>query len=199
MALLGPHPPPPSNPKTLKLAPLIAKRVEPLYRIHRVRQAPLFYGKTGNNRFDAPAREFGVLYASFTPEGAFIETFGHATGVRLIEERELAMRALAKLHANKPLRLVDLTGKGLARVGADARLFAGEHGVAQLWSRTLHDHPEKADGILYLARHDPRQPCAAIFDRARPVISATTQGSLIDASMVSLVQSLLDEYDFGLV
>jgi len=178
---------------------LVVDKGGPLYRIHAAKQAPLYFGKTKDNRFDAPAGEYGVLYAAFTPQGAFVETFGHDTGTRVLDERELSARALATIHPSRPLRLVDLTGKGLARLGADARLLAGEHEDAQPWSRAFHDQPEKVDGVLYLARHDPSRQCAAIFDRAKTVISASPLGSLVDAKLHDLVRSLLDEYDFGLV
>src|SRR6478735_5682570 len=45
---------------------------------------PLFFGRSGLNRFDAPAGEYGVLYAGESVECAFIETFGSATGIRAI-------------------------------------------------------------------------------------------------------------------
>ena len=45
-----------------------------MYRISRAGHDPLYFGKTTKNRFDCPWREYGVLYAAETPEGAFIET-----------------------------------------------------------------------------------------------------------------------------
>jgi hypothetical protein len=70
-----------------------------------------------------------------------------------------------KLDAARPLRLVDLTGPGLAQLGADARLWSGSIRIAQLWSQALFNHPEQPDGIYYLSRLNPARCCAAIFDR----------------------------------
>jgi hypothetical protein len=58
-----------------------------------------------------------VLYAAETLEGAFIETFGRNPGVNVVRETQLAARSLALIEAARPLKLVDLTGPGLAQNG----------------------------------------------------------------------------------
>ncbi len=100
------------------------------FRTHHVERAPIHYGSSAKYRFDDPEGKYGVLYLAQQPAGAFIETFGQfVTTVecpRRITSQELAGRALCELVANRPLRLADLTGNGLARIGADARIFAGD-------------------------------------------------------------------------
>ena len=71
------------------------------------------------------------------------------------------------IETTEPLRLVDLTGPGLPRLGADARLADGDHQVSQAWSAAFHGHPDRPDGILYRARHDPSRFAVAIFERAQ--------------------------------
>jgi hypothetical protein len=169
-------------------------------RIPRLAFAPLHFGRSGDNRFDAPAGEFGVLYVAKDERGAFIETFGHATGVRLVDHREIAARGLVRIVPRRPLRLVNLTGAGLARLGADARLTAGEsYDPPHRWARAIHDHPTQPDGIVYTARHDPSRLCAGIFDRAAGGLTVVSLGSLADATNVALLAGLLDRYDFGIV
>jgi hypothetical protein len=199
MAKLKPHPPPLPASTSLDLRLLIVEVDQPLFRIHQTVNDPVFFGRTTNYRFDAPAKEFGVLYVGRTERGAFIETLGQDTGVRLLDWAELAKRSLSTLRANRPLRVVDLTGRGLPRLGADARLHACEHHVAQSWSRAIHAHPEQPDGILYRARHDPDQICVAIYGRAANAVTVASHlGSLDDSNLSALVSSLLDYYDFGI-
>lgn len=195
---LGPHPDPP--PDLEKRALPIRSTKRSWFRIHRLAYGPQFFGRSGNNRFDAPGGEFSSLYAGADAAVCFIETFGHATGIRIVDRQELSARGLARIVPQRPLRLVDLTSSGLARLGADARLTVGEsYDVPHRWALALHEHPERPDGILYTARHDPARICAALFDRAEPVLKVASLGSLGDAANAALVVRILDMYDFGLV
>lgn len=123
---LGPHADPPADFDKRPLPFTVLRRRHPWYRIHALKFGPIFFGRSGNNRFDAPAGEFGVLYVAKDERGAFIETFGHATGVQFVDSAELAARGLARIEVSRPLHFVDLTSHGLARLGADARLTVGE-------------------------------------------------------------------------
>jgi hypothetical protein len=168
------------------------------YRLHPRGRPAVSFGRTGRSRFDAPAGEFGTLYLAEDVPGAFVETFGQATGRRLLALADLARRRLSRIEPPRPLRLVDLTGAGLARIGADARLFAGEHAVARRWSLALHRHPQTPDGILYPARHDPSRRAAAVFDRVRGRFRAKDLGGLDERRNLRLLAGLLDRYGFGL-
>jgi hypothetical protein len=125
----------------------MARRTCHWYRVHQLSLTPVFFGKKGGSRFDAPAGEFGVLYVGRDAHCAFIETFGHATGVRSVTTGELAARGMAVITCSRPLRLLDLTGKGLARIGADARLTSSDdYGLSHRWSKAIHDHRSRPDG-----------------------------------------------------
>jgi hypothetical protein len=194
---LNPHPEPPADLPERTL-PLVA-RAGPFTRIHRLDKNPLFYGRTRNNRWDAPAEEYGVLYVGLDARTAFIETFGHETGHPFVTRSALAAKGLAEIEASAPLQLVDLTAEGLARLGADDRLCSGDMLLAQRWSRALWQHPQSPGGILYRARHDPSRLAAAIFDRASARISAVMKGGLAAPHHVSLLADLLETYAFGLI
>lgn len=171
-----------------------------LYRIHRKTKPPLFFGKTGKNRFDAFDGSFGVLYAGLDQYCSFIETFGQETGVRFVTRTALEERHLAQLKLVRPLSLIDLANSGgLAKIGADARLFAASHAVAQRWSVALHNHPIKADGILYPARHDPARGACAVFELPVSVFEVTDVGSLMEPQHAALLGAILDTYGFGLI
>jgi len=131
MGLPGPHPGPPSDLYRRKL-PILQFEGE-LYRTYNLDRDPLFFGRSGTNRFDDPQGEYGVLYAARDSYGSFIETFGQLR-THPISSSELKRKGLARLIARRPLVFVDLAASGaLARLGADGRLFAGDYEIAQNW------------------------------------------------------------------
>ena len=140
-----------------------------------------------------------MLYVAGDFHGAFIETFGRLLGARGITTHRLAARTFAEVAQNRPLQLVDLTGPGLAHVGADNRLASGSYDLSQRWALAFYEHPDQPDGILYRSRHDPSRLCAAIFDRAADALTAASLGSLADPHNAMLLADLLDAYEFSLV
>ena len=194
----GPHPLPPDDLRQRDLPVVPASG--PLHRIHRATRAPLFFGKTGENRFDDPEHAFGVLYAGESEACAFIETFAEPLDVPFVTLAQLGARKLSVIEVTEPLRLVSLVGGDLRRLGADARLFAAEHAVAQAWARALHEHPARPDGLRYRARHDPGELAVAVFDRAKAKLRArVARYALADPRAYALVARLLDRYGLGLV
>ncbi len=194
----GPHPSPPADLAKRQLP--IARIEEPLFRIHGARRGPLFFGTTGENRFDDPRRVFGVLYAGLSPACAFIETFGEPLDLPFVTQAQLAERRLTRIDVRAPLRLVDLRGSKMRQLGADARLFAGEHAPAQLWSRAFFEHPDRPNGLLYRARHDAGEYAVALFERAaRSIRPRPTRTTLASPANRVLVAGLLGKYGFGLL
>lgn len=170
----------------------------PWFRVHRLKFDPIYFGRAGDYRFDAPAGEYGVLYVGRDLRCAFIETLGQARNPPVLAHAELSERGFARIDCTRPLRLVDLRGEGLARIGADASLTDGlDYALAHRWSKALYDHPRKPDGIVYRARHDPSRTSAALFDRFAPdELSSVSLGTL-DSDKKRLGR-LLDAYNFGL-
>ncbi len=196
----GEHPDPPSDlgarsPLFLKITPGTV-----FSRIHNRSKGPVFFGKTGGNRFDAPDGSFGVLYVGFDEHCAFIETFGQDTGIRVVTRRALAQRHLSYLEVTEPLNLIDLAASGgLARIGTDARLLSSSHAIAQRWSASLRNHPSKPAGLVYPARHDTARNACALFDLPDSIFQVTNAGSLLDPQHALLLATILNTYDFGLV
>ena len=197
MSGLSPHPLPPRDLATRALP--IVFGTQPLFQIHDATQNPLFFGRLVRHRFDAPGSEYGVLYAGIDPYAAFVETFGRLPQGSVVTRAALAGNHLAEIAFQPPLRFVDLSGTGLARLGADGRLGTGDYAIAQQWSLALWRHPEQPDGMYYRSRHDPSRQCAAIFDRPGLNASVTPLGSLLAPSSAALLASILDTYGFGLI
>jgi len=195
------HPEPPTD---LHLRPLpLARESGPWVRAHALRNDPLYFGTNGSERFDDPLRAFGVCYVGADDACAFIETVTVAApalagGRRTIPAGflDLRGRAEATLLGAAPLRLVDLTGQGLATLGADADLCScRNYGVCQRWSRALHEHPESPDGLLYRARHDPSLLSVALFgDRVDGRIAMARRGAWGDRANAAILVTILRRY-----
>jgi hypothetical protein len=171
-----------------------------LSRLHDKGFGPIYFGVKSSYRFDSPDGSFGVLYAGLDEHCAFIETFGQFTGIRVVSQKSLARRHLSYLTLRQPLQLIDLANSGgLARIGADSRLFSGSHAIAHRWSASLRAHPTKPAGILYPARHDTVRHACGLYDLPDSAFSVNTVGSLIDPPHLLLLTRILNTYDFGLI
>ena len=122
------------------------------YRIHWVDHAPIHFGKEKKWRFDDPLGEYGVMYASHTPEGAFAETLLPPPGLLTptlsliagsvpVSATTIGVHALAEVRCDAILHCVDLTGEKLASVGADASIATGAWRISQRWSRAFFYAP----------------------------------------------------------
>jgi hypothetical protein len=190
---IAPHPNPPRGLRTAAL-PIVSIRSD-LYRIHESKHSALFFGKLRRFRWDAPRAEYGVCYLGMSRAAAFIETFGQSP----VQTSELAARCITTVRPARPLQLVDLTGPGLARIGADGRLCTGQHSLSRRWSKALYDNRIAPDGILYRARHDPSESCCAIFDRVASSLKTVRSINLADRTFETFLMDLLKQYDFGLI
>ncbi len=196
------HPEPPGDLRARAL-PLISEG-GPWARAYRLAYPPKYFGRGGDQRFDDPARQFGVCYCGDGPTCAFIETLPTPTelGARTVlgvREAALLARGWATVTLREgaaPLRLVDLTGSGLALVGANADLCScPDYGVPQRWSRALWSHPDQPDGILYRARHDPSLLSLALFDdRAEAWIDMVARGAWSAHANRATLRALLARY-----
>ena len=191
------HPEPPSNLARRELPLMITAQL--WHRIHATARAALVFGRIAQWRFDAPGKEYGVLYVGEDAHCAFVETFGHTTGATsLVSEDLLRQKSLATITPKGTLTLVDLTAQGLTTLGADNRLCTGDYKLGQRWSKAFYDHPKKPDGICYRSRHDPSKLCAAIFERASKLLQVTTDINFDDRRNRVSLRPILNHYGFGI-
>ena len=173
-----------------------------LVRIHRSDLAPLFFGSFGGNRFDDPAKTYGVCHLSKTSEGAFAETCLRAVGARFVALTFLEARSFSEIEVTEPLSLVSLHGPGLAQLGATGAVTSGPHSVAQphfvaqQWSRAIHDRPTAPDGIAYRSNHDNGELCVALFERASRRLGAADSRPMVKDR--AGLAALLARYKVGL-
>lgn len=194
------HPDPP--PDLHKIFLPIKEIKGPFWRFFREKNSPITFNRENTHRFNAPGEEFGILYLGLSEECAFIETYGWLTGIKMISETDLKKRRLAKVTNNRTLNLVDLTGKGLALIGADNRICSGcDYEIYQKWSLKLWAHPQQPDGLLYRPRHDPSEKAIALCDRKHIMDDLFIEdiGPLHSPLNVKLLDRILNHYDFRLI
>lgn len=136
-----------------------------------------YFGASGKNRFDAPGRidvargpEFKACYFGFGLNVAVAETVLHDE-VADDGEFRMAPDTLASKHvitfSGRALKLADLTGAALKRIGGHADLSGtDDYAVTQQWALAVHGNPEIFDGFIYMSRHLNTEKAVVLFDRA---------------------------------
>lgn len=192
----GAAPLPPADLSTRDLPIWRVTAGEPLYRVHSSRRGPIFFGPGAGNlptyRFDSLSGRFGVLYAAPAPDAAMIETLLRQPQRLTVDYSEIQERSLTTLHAGRDLRLVSAIGNNLSRLGTTAALSTGPYDPCGAWSDALFDHPAAPDGILFCSRHNPNEPCIALFERTD--FALVTSNTTPLPAMLRKVGALLDHH-----
>lgn len=147
-------------------------RIDPgtLIRISRHASGEPHFGRSGGNRFDDPLRQYGTCYFGASLPVALAETLLHDAvalrGVFRVHPDSIASRYLLRFEGSA-LRLADLTGASLKRLGGHAGLSGtASYRLPQRWSQALHAHPDTVDGFVYMSRHLNTERAIVLFDRA---------------------------------
>ncbi len=177
----------------------VLKRGTPLFRIHRNDRGTLYFNRNNGSRFSASDGQYGVLYAGLDSSVCFLEIFGRQSSI--IDAESLESMSLSQFSLQRDLRLVDLSGAGLALIGGDARILTGSYKLSQSWSETLYQHAAKIDGIYYRSRHDPSKFRVALYEnRVAPMDLQDQQVTpLLDPSFASVLQQILDTGGYQLI
>lgn len=195
---LDQHPDPPSDFASREI--LFRDTAQNWIRIHEVLQNPIYFGTTGNNRFDAPHAEFGVMYVGADLHCALVETYGRSHS-KAITVSSLSDRGLAQIRTSRDLHLIDLAESGgLTRMGADSRLCSDrDYRLTYIWSKAIYNHPALVDGIFYRSCLDPARFACAIFDRASDVVTADRLGSLALPRHATDLAEVFQTYNWALI
>lgn len=174
-----------------------------LWRIHRSRHNALWFspgkGRLPRYRFDDPEKRFSVCYLSTVEHGAFAETMLRTLPTRILSKADLATRRLTAIEVVRSLKLVQMYGAGLARLGCTAATATGQdYEGSREWSRALWMHDAKPDGILYHAAHDDETLSIALFNRARRNVRIAAHSS-VRLDDAGLLKRFLDRYDLALL
>ncbi len=172
----------------------------PLFRIHNRDYGALHFNRF-QTRFASPEGEYGVLYATLDVYVAFLEVI-RTVDPNIVSVDVLKRMSLSKLYPHRDLKLVDLSGAGVIKIGADSRIYTGSYQISQSWSQTFYEHPDRVDGIYYPSRHDPSRYCIALYEnRILPgdlQEQRITEDNLLDRSFESELRQILDNYGYEL-
>jgi hypothetical protein len=174
-----------------------------LFRIHRLGHDAVFFSPpvdpaTGDRqpptyRFDSASGSFGVLYAAREFEGAFVETILRNPQLVFVSWNYVTLRCVTELAFGRDLRLVDMHGRGLSRIGTTNAISTGPYAPCWAWSDYLYSHRGKPDGIAYASRHNPLQICCVIFERSD--LSVAPRRPVRLADMLPEIRVILRSYN----
>jgi hypothetical protein len=194
---LIPHPSPPKDFRSRELPTVDSQGT--WYRLNdRDFTSSLYFDRSGSGRFDSPAQGYGILYVGADVYASWIECYGRTHGAKGVSEIVLRQRNLFEIDSQRELVFADLTGNGLVKMGADARLSSGSYFAARQWAQAIYDHPQAVDGIRYRSRHDDERFCYGIFERCADELREKDLGNLIEANP-KLLAEILEFYDYGLL
>ena len=165
-----PEPPPASNLDPATTTWSVGRR---LYRVHDAASADAFNPGHGRGRFhplrDRRGKSIPTLYAADEIDGALSETVFR--GVRgpggRIHRADLEPLRLSRLVLEADLRLVDLTGLALRRLGltrgqlleAPERLWR----KTARWGEVLHEARPSAHGLVWISRQCDTARAVVLF------------------------------------
>lgn len=169
---------------------------ELVYRIQAEAQISSRRHQKPRYRFDAPGREYAVIYANDTKVATFNEAYAEK---RRRIPRADAERHLIRITPKRPLPLVDLTDdRTLSALGLDARISVGDdYAACHQWARAFHEGWPQACGIAYAARWGGvRTTNVALFvERCREDIAVDSLGRLGDPALENLLLEAVDRYN----
>lgn len=168
---------------------------ELLQHVSRVvyRAMPLYYGRDGTNRYDAPRRDYGVLYLGPDLSTALMESVFHThqwhkdtkRSIALAEVRSRLLRAVGVL---EDLRLADLTAEGVMAgyFGFNLQQLASrDYTYTQQASGQVHalqgdDKVPLFDGLRYPSYNNYPAANIALFERAKEKVKVFDDIDLVD-------------------
>ena len=142
----------------------------PIVRVHWRTNGPVWFGPAAGSlpggRFDAPAGEFGTMYAAEELVGAFAETVLRKAA-RIIAWPAVERRSWSTLRLQREATLAQLHGDGLLSWGVTSDICTGDD-YAPSQALSLELHGLALDGIAYRSRHNNDRICYALYDRLTP-------------------------------
>jgi hypothetical protein len=148
--------------------------VASLVRLSRFPKTELWWSH-GRYRFDGPhGGSFGTCYAADRLDVAFCESVIHESSTYLggkfvVPAADATSRHVVTLKrdAQPMLRLANLTGEALKKLGLNADISAGDdYRIPQAWADAIFSADSTWDGIQYVSRQNNAHTAVAIFERA---------------------------------
>lgn len=180
---------------SIELPSFLIDAGELLQHVSRIayRGSPLHYGCDAANRYDDPARTYGVLYLGRDLPTALMESVFHkhqwlADTERSIALKEVQSRMVRAIGVLDNLRLANLTAAGVMAgyFGLNLEQLASrDYTHTQQISARVHAMPGADglplfDGVLYPSRNNYPAASIALFERAKAKVSVIEDIDLAD-------------------
>ena len=152
----------------------------------------MYYGRDGTNRYDAPKRDYGVLYLGRDLPTALMESVFHkhrwlTDAKRSIALKEIQSRLVRAVGVLDDLCLADLTAEGVMAgfFGLNLEQLASrDYTHTQQVSAQVHamreDDVPLFDGVLYPSRNNYPAASIALFERAQKKVKVFADIDLVD-------------------
>lgn len=149
---------------------------KPILRVHHSAYgATEFNPGRGAGRFHPLGDKRGdvvpTLYGSSTISGALSETVfqrvPHEAPVKSLPVSVLMPMVLSTLTPRRPLRLVQLRGFGLRKLGVTRLQMIesdiDQHPITRAWAAALYEHATDADGLIWMSRQHDSSEAMVLF------------------------------------
>jgi len=173
---------PPKNFNSL-LLDIVQVQPKALCRVSRHDSNEPHYAISGDRRLDDinphVTDRFGTCYLGFEYAVAFAESVLHnaepKAGAIHIPTAEVADRFMLSFKGSRKLKLANMTGTHLLRLGGNGELSGtSRYAKPQAWAKAVADHPANVDGMIYMSRRINDRPAVVLFNRSagkKPVIT----------------------------
>jgi hypothetical protein len=183
----------PAGARTITIAP-----GERMIRVHHQDKGAIFFGppagKAANNRFDATAGEYRVLYAAMRLEGAFVETVLRRPIGRVLRRAFVDERVHSAIAPRRPLTLAKIFDEGLQVLGIDAgTISVDDYTASRSLALAVHQEFPDLDGVAYRSRYDNGEICFGVFDRVNASDLVADRAKRFDATPAR-VDGLMSRY-----
>ncbi len=158
-----------------------------LFRVHRDTRRPYEFNPTvrraagpedvvEGGRFDSDDGSYAYLYAAFTEEGAFAESFARdldytLAGPRPLPRARVAGMVVSTIFVVRDLELVETQAAAAQQLGQDDWLTTSDEGAYPLtrrWARAIRGWVPSSDGLEWRSKRDPNQRVLVLWgDPAR--------------------------------
>lgn len=153
---------------------IVMVRPSDLVRVSRHDTGEPYFGRSGGNRFDDASADsvqrFGTCYLGLGLTVAFAESVLHdlePTGGRFVLPASEIDSRFALSFKGRPLRLANLTGTSLLRLGGHGEISGtSDYTLPQAWATALAAHPDRIDGLLYMSRRVNNDVAVVLFHRS---------------------------------
>lgn len=145
-----------------------------------------WFSFAGGGRFDAPESPalYGTCYLGLSLEVAFAEKVLHDAAPqqgRFAVAATTLEASWVHRYDGLGLKLADLTGAALKRLGGHAELSGtGDYALSQAWGAAVKTHPAGVDGFVFMSRHHTSGAAVVLFDRARLKLLPLGRQRLLD-------------------